>query len=32
VASRASGKLIEMDVTTQHPERLGTDFKLDVTT
>ena len=27
VASRASWKLIELDVTTWHPERLGSDFK-----
>ena len=27
VASRAFGKLIEMDVTTEHPERLGSNFK-----
>ena len=27
VASGAFGKLIEMDVTTGHPERLGSDFK-----
>ena len=27
IASRAFGKLIEIDVTTEHPERLGSDFK-----